>query len=252
MQEQQTPSPSEAQQNTRYKPPKRDAAVKLDNRFYEPYVTPAWFWVSLRAVARVIFFLLLNIKVTGRQHVPTHGPCLIASNHLDWTDIPLVPAYTTRRVIYTAKENLFEGKMWWLVRFLGAIPVKRGEADRQLLRACDELLKRGRVLTIFPEGHRSESRQMITANAGVGMIALRAGVPVIPVAICGSEYALKRFRPRVTITYGEPLILQPKGAKITREDINDATNTIMQRIAEMLPPSYRGVYATPDTAPEAQ
>lgn len=250
MQEQQTPSSTDAQQSARYTPPKRGTAVKLDNRFYEPYVTPLWFWVSLRAFARFIFFLVLNIKVTGRQHVPENGPCLIASNHLSWTDIPLVPAYISRRVIYTAKEDLFEGKMWWLVRFLGAIPVKRGEADRQLLRACDDLLKRGRVLTIFPEGHRSETRQMIPANAGVGMIALRAGVPVIPVAVCGSEYALKRFRPRVTITYGEPLILQPKGAKITKEDITSATNTIMQRIAEMLPPSYRGVYATEPASAE--
>src|SRR5579883_527379 len=115
MQEQQTPSPADAQGSARYKPPKRDAAAKLDSRFYEPYVTPAWFWVSLRSVARALFFLLLNIKVVGRHHVPKSGPCLIASNHLSWTDIPLVPAYTTRRVIYTAKEDLFEGKWWWVV-----------------------------------------------------------------------------------------------------------------------------------------
>jgi 1-acyl-sn-glycerol-3-phosphate acyltransferase len=154
-------------------------------------------------------------------------------------------------VVYVAKEELFKGKMNWLVRFLGAIPVKRGEADRQLLRAADDLLKRGKVLIIFPEGHRSETRQMIPANAGVGMIALRAGVPIVPVAVCGSEYALKKFRPRVTITYGEPLILQPKGPKITKEDITAATNTTMQRIAAMLPSSYRGVYGT-EPAPSTQ
>jgi 1-acyl-sn-glycerol-3-phosphate acyltransferase len=218
---------------------------------YEPYVTPAWFWVSLRAFARFVFFLLLNIQIKGRQHVPQSGPYIIASNHLSWTDIPLVPAYLSTQVVYVAKEELFKGKMNWLVRFLGAIPVKRGEADRQLLRAADDLLKRGKVLIIFPEGHRSETRQMIPANAGVGMIALRAGVPIVPVAVCGSEYALKKFRPRVTITYGEPLILQPKGPKITKEDITAATNTTMQRIAAMLPSSYRGVYGT-EPAPSTQ
>jgi len=128
------------------------------------------------------------------------------------------------------------------VRFLGAIPVRRGEADRQLLRAADDLLKRGRIITIFPEGHRTESHAMIPANAGIGMMALRAAVPVLPVAVAGSEFALKRFRPRITITYGEPMLMKPKGAKITKDDITDSTDQIMRRIASMLPEKYRGVY----------
>lgn len=240
MQKQQSPSSVNTQAQS-VTPPKPDKPAK---NLYEPYVTPAWFWISLRALARFVFFLLLNVKLKGRNNVPPDGPYIIASNHLSWADIPLVPAYLSPQVVYLAKEELFQGKLNWPVRFLGAIPVKRGEADRQLLRASDDLLKRGKILIIFPEGHRSESRQMIQANAGVGMIALRAGVPVVPVAICGSEYALKRFRPRITISYGEPLTLQPKGAKITKEDIITATQTIMQRIAEMLPPSYRGVYGS--------
>lgn len=216
---------------------------KAAKNLYEPYVTPAWFWVSLRAVARLVFFLILNVRLVGRQHVPTKGPYFLVSNHLSWTDVPLVPAYLSTRVIYLAKEELFMGRIGWLVRLLGAIPVKRGEADRQLLRASDDLLKRGRVLVIFPEGHRSDTHQLIPAHAGMGMIALRAGVPVVPVAVWGSENALKRFRPRVTISYGEPLLLKPKGAKITKDDIQEATETVMRRIAALLPPEYRGVYA---------
>ena len=216
---------------------------------YEPYVTPHWFWVCLRSFARFVFFLLLHVEIKGRNNVPKQGPYILASNHLSWADVPLVPSYLSPQVVYLAKEELFVGKWGWVPRFLGAIQVKRGEADRQLLRASDDLLKRGKILIIFPEGHRTEKHQLISGNAGVGMIALRAGVPVIPVAVCGSEYALKRFRPRVTITYGEPLILRPKGAKITKDDIIAATNTTMQCIAELLPPSYRGVYGT-KPAPE--
>lgn len=242
MQEQQAPPASTSQPAERYKPPKREKTAKSDKNLYEPYVTPAWFWVSLRAVARFIFFLLLNVKLKGRNHVPKNGPYIIASNHLNWTDVPLVPCYLSSQVIYMAKEELFFGKLGWLVRFLGAIPVKRGEADRQLLRACDDLLKRGRIIIIFPEGHRSDNHQMIPANAGVGMIALRAGVPVLPVAVSGSEHALKKFRPRITITYGEPIVLRPKGVKITKDDITESTETIMRTIAGMLPPEYRGVY----------
>ena len=235
---------------TRAAEPKRAA-----KNLYEPYVTPAWFWVSLRTFARVVFFLILNVKLVGRKNVPQSGPLIIASNHLHWTDVPLVPAYLSRQVVYLAKEELFMGRIGWLVRFLGAIPVKRGEADRQLLRASDELLKRGKVLVIFPEGHRSDNHQLIPAHAGMGIIALRAGVPVVPVAVCGSEHVFKKFRPRITISYGEPLVLRPKGARITKEDIQEATETVMRRIAAMLPPTYRGVYgdeasATSET-PEA-
>jgi 1-acyl-sn-glycerol-3-phosphate acyltransferase len=215
---------------------------KAAKNLYEPYVTPAWFWVSLRTFARFVFFLILNVKLVGRKNVPQTGPLIIASNHLHWTDVPLVPAYLSRQVVYLAKEELFMGRIGWLVRFLGAIPVKRGEADRQLLRASNELLKRGKALVIFPEGHRSDNHQLIPAHAGMGMIALRAGVPVVPVAVCGSEHVFKKFRPRITISYGEPLVLRPKGAKITKEDIQEATETVMRHIAAMLPPAYRGVY----------
>lgn len=215
---------------------------KAAKNLYEPYVTPAWFWVSLRAFARFVFFLVLNVKLVGRENVPQKGPYFLVSNHLSWTDIPLVPAYLSDQVVYLAKEELYKSKIGWLVRFLGAIPVKRGEADRQLLRASDDLLKRGKILIIFPEGHRSDNHQLIQAHAGMGMIALRAGVPVLPVAVCGSERALKTFRPRVTISYGEPIVLKPRGAKITKDDILEATDTVMRHIAAMLPPEYRGVY----------
>lgn len=246
MQEHQSPSPV----NTQAPIATQTRPTKPAKNFYEPYITPTWFWVGLRSIARFVFFLLLNVTLVGRQNVPKKGPFFIVSNHLSWTDVPLVPAYLSQHVIYLAKEELFKGQIGWLVRLLGAIPVKRGEADRQLLRASDDLLKRGKILVIFPEGHRSDNHQLIQAHAGMGMIALRAGVPVIPVAVCGSEHALKKFRPRVTISYGEPIILRPKGAKITKEDINEATNTVMRHIAEMLPPSYRGVYGS-EEAPEA-
>lgn len=239
MQEHHAPPPTPGAARAAAQPTKSGRAAR---NLYEPYVTPTWFWVSLRALARLVFFLAFSVRLTGRQNVPKNGPYFLVSNHLAWTDVPLVPSYLSTPVVYLAKEELFLGRLGWLVRFLGAIPVKRGEADRQLLRASDDLLKRGRVLVIFPEGHRSDNHQLIPAHAGMGMIALRAGVPVVPVAVCGSEHAWKRFRPRITIAYGEPMDLKPKGAKITKEDIQEATETVMRRIAALLPPAYRGVY----------
>jgi 1-acyl-sn-glycerol-3-phosphate acyltransferase len=208
-------------------------------------------WVLIRAVVRIIVAIIFDVHTVGQQNVPGTGPLIIASNHLSWTDIPLIPAFIKRKVVYMAKEETFTGKTGWLVRFMGAFPVKRGEADRQSLRTAEEQLKAGRILSIFPEGTRSKIHTLGQAHAGMGMIALRSAAPVIPVAIYGSEKSFKEFRPRITIIFGEPMILAPKGKKITREDIDRSTEQVMLRIASMLPPEYRGVYAEKLLASEA-
>ena len=249
MQQHQTPSATPTR--TQEAPPKPASAKKTAKNLYVPYIMPGWLWAILRGIVRGIFSLILNVKLVGRENMPKKGPFIVAANHISWTDVPLVPAYLAPQGSYIAKEELYSGPIGWLVRFLGAIPVKRGEADRQLLRASDDLLKSGKVLIIFPEGTRSRTRTMNPAHAGVGMIALRASVPIVPIAIYGSEHALRRFRPRVTMVCGEPLLLQPKGVKITKDDIKNATETIMRQIAEMLPEQYRGVYSSEASAQEA-
>src|SRR5579859_1956986 len=221
---------------------KSTKSAKRAKNLYEPYNPPTWFWVGLRSVARFIYILKLNLRVIGRENVPKEGAFIIASNHLSWMDVPLVPSFIKRKVVYMAKEELFYGKVGWIVRLLGAFPVKRGEADRQSLRAADTQLKAGKIFMIFPEGTRSKTRQLGKGHVGLGMIALRAGVPVVPVAIWGSEYTFKKLRPPVTISYGKPLLLAPKGKKIIREDIEEATTEVMRAIAAMMPPEYRGMY----------
>ena len=217
--------------------------TKPQKNLYEPYRMPMILWRLIRVVVRIIVAIASDVHTVGRQNVPETGPLIIASNHLSWTDVPIIPAFLKRRVVYMGKEETFKGKGGWLVRFLGAFPVKRGEADRQSLRTAEEQLKAGRILSIFPEGTRSKLHTLGQAHAGLGMIALRSGAPVLPVAIYGSEKSFKKFRPRITIIFGEPMILTPKGKKITREDIDQSTEQVMLRISSMLPPEYRGVYA---------
>jgi 1-acyl-sn-glycerol-3-phosphate acyltransferase len=226
-------------------------STKPQKNLYEPYFMPMFLWRLIRFIVRVIVAIIADVHIIGRQNEPETGPLIIASNHLSWTDIPLIPAFLKRRVVYMAKEEAFQGKVGWLVRFFGAFPVKRGEADRQSLRASEEQLKAGRILGIFPEGTRSKIHKLGRAHAGMGMIALRSGAPILPIAIYGSENAFKKFRPRITIIFGEPMILTPKGKKITREDIDQSTEQVMQRISSMLPPEYRGVYAEKLTGSEA-
>lgn len=212
--------------------------------YYEPYITPPILYEMVRWLLVIpIFHLAGRLRPRALYNIPTSGPFIIASNHLAWTDIPLIAMYIRRRkIVYMAKEEYFKGKLWWLVRFLGAFPVKRGEADRQALRTSEEQLKKGNILGIFPEGTRSRTRTMAQARAGMSLIALRTGVPVVPVATWGTENLLKKFGAPVTISFGQPIVLKPKGRKITHEDIDEATRTIMHAIAEMLPPQYRGVY----------
>ncbi len=215
---------------------------KSAKNLYEPYITPPILYGAIRWLAIFVFHVTSRLRLRGFSNVPKSGPFIIASNHLDWTDIPLIPLHMRRKVVYMAKEEYFSSRLAWLVRFLGAFPVKRGEADRQALRTGEEQLKKGNILVIFPEGTRSRTHTLAMAHSGLGLIALRTGVPVVPVAIWGSEKALKKFRTPITISYGEPIVLKPKGKKITREDIDESTNLVMRKIAEMLPPEYRGVY----------
>ena len=219
--------------------------TRPQKNYYEPYVTPPILYHAIRWFAIFVFHITSRIRLCGLYNVPRSGAFIVASNHLAWADIPLVPMHLHRKIVYMSKEEYFHSKLTWLVRFLGSFPVKRGEGDRQALRTAEEQLKKGNILGIFPEGTRSRTRTMAKAHAGMGMIALRTGVPVVPVAIWGSENALKKLGSRVTISFGEPMVLKPKGKKITREDIDEATDKVMRKIAEMLPPEYRGVYGSP-------
>jgi 1-acyl-sn-glycerol-3-phosphate acyltransferase len=224
------------------KPPVAPQGKKPEKNLYEPYSTPRILYEALRFLIIIVFSLVARIRLRKRYNIPRKGPYIIAANHLSWTDIPLVPLFVPGKVVYMAKEEAFYSKVGWLVRFLGAFPIKRGEADRQSLRAAETQLKNGKTFIIFPEGTRSKTRTMKKALAGLGLIALRAGVPVLPVAIWGSENALRKFGAEITISYGEPVVFKPKGNRITREDIDNATDEVMHRIAAMLPPQYRGVY----------
>ena len=214
-----------------------------------------WFYETIRVIARIAVPLLIRLRVIGVENVPKAGPVILVSNHLNWIDIPMIGYKVMRRTHFMAKAELFrKAPFKWLAIGLGAFPVRRGEADRQAIKQAEEVLKAGQVLVIFPEGTRSRSRKMKEGLAGVALIALRSGAPIVPVGIYGSEqfklWHLWPFRTPITLTYGTPFTLKREGRR-GHTDLQGQLEVIMRRIAELVPPQYRGIYGEAESAPAA-
>jgi 1-acyl-sn-glycerol-3-phosphate acyltransferase len=201
-----------------------------------------------------------KLEIFGTENVPREGPVILASNHLNNADPPMIAlAIRPRYPMYMAKKEMISWPILGpALRIFGAFPVRRGEADLSALRAATEVIERGDLLVMFPEGTRSRTGGLTKGHPGAALIALRTGAPVLPVAITGTEGAgwpwifLKPFSVRhVRIVVGEPFVL-PRPKRINNESTADAHEVIMRRIAALLPPEYRGVYAETPEAMVAQ
>ena len=179
-------------------------------------------------------------KVTGRDNIPARGGALLCGNHVSYIDPPALGAGATRPVRFMAKSELFRIPVFGLlIRAVGAFPVKRGTADRGALRRAIELLQEGELVGMFPEGARSLDGKLKDPEMGSGMVALRAQVPVVPVALVNTEKLLRphsfflRFS-RVKVVYGEPVKLDDLYGKSGRDAVEEAGRRIMQAVGEML------------------
>jgi|DewCreStandDraft_5_1066085.scaffolds.fasta_scaffold01018_26 1-acyl-sn-glycerol-3-phosphate acyltransferase len=215
-----------------------------------------WFYLLCNRAMAVALRLLADWEVTGLENVPARGPLILVANHNNIIDPPLLGASIPhRQVVFMAKKELFD--RWysgWLVRGYCAFPVRRGEPDRQAFRQALTVLRRGFILGMFPEGTRSKTGAMGPAQPGTAIIALRAGVPILPVGIIGTG-AIKgpasviRHRPRIVVNIGRPFGLVVDRAD-RRRAVEEATRQIMGRIAALLPAECWGPWTPlPDPAP---
>ncbi|MDH5695358.1 MAG: 1-acyl-sn-glycerol-3-phosphate acyltransferase [Dehalococcoidia bacterium] len=207
-----------------------------------------WFYYVGRIIVRTLFILLTRWQIKGRENVPSQGPLLIVANHLNLTDPPLLGVSLGRKVIFMAKEELFRSRFSaYFVSSFGSFPVHRGKLDRKAMRQSEQVLADSLALVMFPEATRSKSGQLQPAFPGSALIALRSGAPILPVGITGTEkikgMAWILRRPRITVNIGHPFYLPPIGSKLTKEELAEHTDFIMERIAGVLPPEYRGNYA---------
>nr|WP_244981646.1 lysophospholipid acyltransferase family protein [Corallococcus exercitus] len=199
---------------------------------------------------------LSHAKVYGLKDLPA-GPCLFICNHLSNADgFTLYRALRPRQVVFLAGVKLHGTVMTRLAaETMDTIDITPNSPDIEALRRCVELLKAGQSVLIFPEGGRSRSAGLLQAKKGVGLIAKRAGVPIVPVALTGTEKLMpindsdmggeRLYHADVTVTFGpafrmEDLEPEVKGASDARQALVDA---MMRRVAALLPPAYQGVYA---------
>jgi 1-acyl-sn-glycerol-3-phosphate acyltransferase len=201
----------------------------------------------LRVLLRFLLWLFVKVDVNGLENVPLEGPALVVSNHLGDADLALGIAYTPRESEVFAKSELYDFPvLGWLMDVYGMIWVHRGQPDRRALRAALEGLEEGRLVSLAPEGRESVSGGLEEGTPGAAFLALKAGIPVLPVTFTGTENRrlypnMKRLRrTHMSMTIGPLFRLEiPSGRK---EALEQGTQQIMQVLAQQLPPEYRGMY----------
>jgi 1-acyl-sn-glycerol-3-phosphate acyltransferase len=204
------------------------------------------FYVVAGFAVRLVLSIFTRCRVEGLERVPGTGPFLVVSNHLNLVDPPVLGALLPRRVTFMAKQELFGTPViGWVVKWYGAFGVRRGQADRQALRTATQVLEQGGVLGMFPEGTRSKSGAMTEAHPGAALIAMTTSRAVLPVALTGTEHLTSPLaylrRPEIVIRIGKPFTLQRRGPG--KMSLEEATEEMMRRVAEMLPAERRGHYA---------
>jgi 1-acyl-sn-glycerol-3-phosphate acyltransferase len=191
-------------------------------------------------ICGLVFATLGRWRVTGREHIPRTGAAILASNHLSYLDPPLLGSAIWRPAWFMAKAELFAVPgLRELCRGLHAFPVRRGAGDRAALKHTLDLLANGDMVAIFPEGTRSKTEELGEPEIGVGMLALRSGAPVVPIAILGTNKMLPRdakmLRPaRIRVKIGAPIrFAAPPEGRIPREAYAEVAQQIIDAIARL-------------------
>ncbi len=203
-------------------------------------------------LARTVLRLAASVRIEGLDDLPREGPLIVVSNHLSNADPPLVAGWLTpalgRQLHILAKESLFVGPLGILFRALGASPVRRGGSDMEAFRVAKGVLDRGEVLCIFPEGTRSTTGALTEPKPGVAMLAMRAGAPILPVGVSGTDNflgrgrMLPRFRAPIVMRVGRPFQLTADPQLSRREQTHAASDAIMRHIASLIDDRHRGRY----------
>jgi 1-acyl-sn-glycerol-3-phosphate acyltransferase len=204
---------------------------------------------TLQAIVRILLTSLTKVEFSGVEHLPPQGGVIVTTNHmsqLDTATLLINPGRTDITALVTDKyqKYLF---FKWFIKTAGGIWIDRTKADFGAFRAAIEVLKKGQAVGIAPEGTRSETAQLLEGKPGTVLLAIKAGVPIVPVGIYGSEHAFDEIysfkRPHIHACFGPAYTLPPLERENRDEALQWATDEVMCRIAAVLPKQYWGFYA---------
>lgn len=179
--------------------------------------------------------LIYRYKVIGSENMPKQGGVILACNHLSFSDPVLLGLAQKRRLFFMAKSELFRNKFAsFIIRHLGAFPVERGAGDGKAIKTGEEILCEGNVMTIFLEGGRTKTGELMRPRSGCALVAQQTMLPVVPACITITGNPKHRFAKRV-IHFSKPLTSEDMGltAEGGRREIKIATNAIMGEIRRM-------------------
>ncbi len=197
-------------------------------------------------VANPLASYFMGLRVTGRDRLVS-GAQVLASNHVSNIDPVIVGLAAMRELHFLAKEELFRASrlFGWLIRKYNALPVRRGSADAAAIKCWSRVLRSGQTLVLFPEGTRSKTGEIAQFKPGVGMLAIRNRVPVVPTLIQGldkswvshavdRDFVQRGCRRRpdrnrgIRVSFGEPV--HPRGFDRTREGYAAMTRVVEERV----------------------
>ena len=187
-----------------------------------------------RGIFAAILRVFFRMRVRGKEHIPREGPFILASNHVSYLDPPVLGVACPRKLSYMARHDLFSSSFasWWLYA-VGCFPVKRGSGDIAAFKTAIRKLNEGEALLVFPEGGRqAQGTALKEPEPGIGMLASRLGVPVIPAFVSGTEKALPKgarsiLPSKIFVYFGKQINIE-RGSPY-----QNAANLIMERIRRL-------------------
>ena len=218
------------------------------------------YWI-VKVILTPILRFLYRVRVEGIEHIPADGAAIIASNHISFCDSIFLPLVLRRRITFVAKAEYFDDpKTAWFFRAVGQIPIKRegGSASERALESAREVLQRGGLFGIYPEGTRSPDGRLYKGHTGIARLALQCQVPVLAAAMIGTKEAqpigqvVPRFFMPITIRISKPMTFERYYDRTgDRMALRQITDEIMFELRELSGQEYVNSYAVRKGAVEA-
>lgn len=185
-------------------------------------------------------------SVLGKENIPSDGAFLLAPIHRSNIDTPLAAAVTRRRLRFMGKDSLWKVKpIGAILSALGAFPVTRGSADREALKRCIAVLEAGEPLVLFPEGTRQSGPTVMPLFDGAAYVAVKAGVPIIPVGIGGSEGVMPKgsrmiYPRKCVVIVGRPIVAERDAeGRVPRSAVKDVTQELSNSLQSLFDEAQR-------------